>query len=102
MAEVGIVLDNSDRKAPAVFNDYDELEVTRRIERGQGSSYRINGAETRARDVQLLFADAATGSRSTALVSQGQVGQLIAAKPTERRAILEEADRKSTRLNSSH
>ncbi len=91
MAEVAIVLDNSDRKAPAVFNDYDELEITRRIERGQGSSYRINGSETRARDVQLLFADAATGSRSTALVSQGQVGQLIAAKPTERRLILEEA-----------
>lgn len=91
MAEVSIVLDNSDRKAPAVFNDYDELEVTRKIERGAGSAYRINGSDTRARDVQLLFADAATGSRSTALVSQGQVGQLIAAKPTERRAILEEA-----------
>ena len=91
IAEVALLLDNSDRKAPAGFNDQDEIEVTRRIERGRGSTYRINGAEVRARDVQLLFADAATGSRSTALVNQGQVGALIAARPTDRRGLLEEA-----------
>ena len=89
--EVTITLDNSDRTAPAAFNENAELEVTRRIDRGEGSGYKINGTDVRARDVQLLFADAASGSRSTAIVSQGQVGAVIAAKPTERRAILEEA-----------
>ncbi|MCH6577113.1 MAG: chromosome segregation protein SMC [Proteobacteria bacterium] len=91
IAEVSLLLDNSDRMAPAAFNDQDEIEVTRQIERGCGSTYRINGAEVRARDVQLLFADAATGSGSTALVSQGQVGALINARPTDRRGLLEEA-----------
>lgn len=67
------------------------LEVTRRIEREAGSLYRINGREVRARDVQLLFADASTGARSPAMVRQGQIGELIAAKPTSRRMILEEA-----------
>ena len=89
--EVSITLDNGDRTAPAAFNENSDLEVTRRIDRGEGSSYKINGMDVRARDVQLLFADAASGSRSTAIVSQGQVGAVIAAKPTERRAILEEA-----------
>ncbi|HEU0072063.1 MAG TPA: chromosome segregation protein SMC [Alphaproteobacteria bacterium] len=89
--EVSITLDNGDRTAPAAFNENADLEVTRRIDRGEGSSYKINGMDVRARDVQLLFADAASGSRSTAIVSQGQVGAVIAAKPTERRAILEEA-----------
>ena len=56
-----------------------------------GSTYRVNGREVRARDVQLLFADAATGAHSPALVRQGQIGELIAAKPQERRRILEEA-----------
>ena len=90
-AEVGLVLDNSDRSAPAAFNDADMLEVTRRIERDSGSTYRVNGREVRARDVQLLFADASTGARSPALVRQGQIGEIIAAKPQERRRILEEA-----------
>ena len=90
-AEVGLVLDNSDRSAPAAFNDADLLEVTRRIERDSGSTYRVNGREVRARDVQLLFADASTGARSPALVRQGQIGEIIAAKPQERRRILEEA-----------
>src|SRR5262249_57465458 len=62
-----------------------------RIERGSGSNYRVNGHDVRARDVQLLFADAATGAHSTALVSQGRVGALISAKPVDRRALLEEA-----------
>ncbi len=91
IAEVTLYLDNSERSAPAAYNDSEELEVTRRIDRGSGSSYRINGREVRARDVQLLFADAATGSRSTALVSQGQIGALIGAKPIDRRALIEEA-----------
>jgi len=71
--------------------DEDEVEVTRRIERGAGSAYRINGRDARARDAQLLFADAATGAHSPALVSQGKIGAIIAAKPAERRAMLEEA-----------
>ncbi len=90
-AEVGLVLDNTDRTAPAGFNDADVLEVTRRIEREAGSTYRINGREVRARDVQMLFADASSGSRSPAMVRQGQIGELIAARPQARRRILEEA-----------
>ncbi len=90
-AEVTLVLDNADRTAPAGFNDADTLEVTRRIEREAGSVYRVNGRDVRARDVQLLFADASTGARSPALVRQGQIGELIAAKPAQRRGILEEA-----------
>ncbi len=90
-AEVGLVLDNSDRTAPAAFNDADILEVTRRIEREEGSTYRINGKEVRARDIQLLFADASTGARSPAMVRQGQIGEIISAKPQQRRRILEEA-----------
>lgn len=91
MAEVMLVLDNSARTAPAAFNDNDAIEVSRRIERESGSTYRVNGRETRARDVQLLFADASSGSRSPAMVRQGQIGEMISAKPQERRRILEEA-----------
>ncbi len=91
IAEVVLYIDNTDRKAPAMFNESDELEVSRRIERDAGSIYRVNGREVRARDVQLLFADLATGAHSTALVSQGRITAMIGAKPTERRAILEEA-----------
>src|SRR5271157_5175473 len=90
-AEVGLLLDNSDRRAPAAFNDSETLEVTRRIERDAGSTYRVNGKEVRARDVQLLFADASTGARSPSLVRQGQIGEIIAARPQARRLILEEA-----------
>ena len=91
VAEVVLSLDNTERAAPAQFNDNDALEVSRRIEREKGSAYRVNGAEVRARDVQLLFADSATGARSTALVSQGRIGTIINAKPKERRGLLEEA-----------
>ncbi len=90
VAEVMLGLDNTARTAPPQF-DRDEIEVMRRIERGSGSNYRINGADIRARDVQLLFADAATGARSSGLVSQGRVGTLINAKPADRRSLLEEA-----------
>ncbi|HET9717246.1 MAG TPA: AAA family ATPase [Pseudolabrys sp.] len=90
-AEVAIVIDNSTRAAPAAFNDQDSLEIARRIEREAGSSYRINGREVRARDVQILFADASTGARSPALVHQGRIGEIIQAKPEQRRRVLEEA-----------
>ena len=91
IAEVSIDLDNTDRQAPSLFNQSDEIEVTRRIWRGEGSEYRVNGKEVRLKDVQLLFADAATGARSTSMVSQGRVGAIIAAKPEQRRNLLEEA-----------
>ncbi|AQR62589.1 chromosome segregation protein SMC [Brevundimonas sp. LM2] len=90
-AEVSLTIDNAQRKAPQPFTDSPLLEVSRRIDRGQGSTYRINGKEVRARDVQLLFADASTGANSPALVRQGQISELIAAKPQNRRRILEEA-----------
>jgi chromosome segregation protein len=90
-AEVQLTIDNSDRTAPAIFNDHDTLEVSRRIEREKGSTYRINGREVRARDVQILFADASSGARSPALVHQGRIGEIIAAKPEARKRVLEEA-----------
>ncbi|MFC7379037.1 chromosome segregation protein SMC [Brevundimonas sp. GCM10030266] len=90
-AEVQLTIDNAQRRAPQPFTDSPILEVSRRIDRGQGSTYRINGKEVRARDVQLLFADASTGANSPALVRQGQISELIAAKPQNRRRILEEA-----------
>jgi chromosome segregation protein len=90
-AEVAIAIDNSSRSAPAAFNDQDSLEIARRIERDSGSNYRINGREVRARDVQILFADASTGARSPALVHQGRIGEIIQAKPEQRRRVLEDA-----------
>ncbi|GHA59723.1 chromosome partition protein Smc [Amylibacter ulvae] len=90
-AEVLLLLDNTDRLAPANFNDQDVLEVTRRITRDVGSAYKANGKETRARDIQMLFADASTGAHSPALVRQGMISELINAKPKSRRRILEEA-----------
>lgn len=91
MAEVMVTLDNGERTAPPQFNDGETLEIARRIEREAGSAYRINGRDVRARDVQLLFADASTGARSPALVRQGQISELINAKPQARRLVLEEA-----------
>src|SRR3954451_13105648 len=90
-AEVAISIDNSQRAAPAAFNDADMIEIARRIERESGSNYRINGRDVRARDVQILFADASTGARSPALVHQGRIGEIIQAKPEQRRRVLEEA-----------
>ena len=91
VAEVALSLDNPGRAAPKPYDEIPEIEVLRRIERGIGSDFRINGHEVRARDVQLLFADAASGAHSAALVSQGRVSAIIAARPAERRALLEEA-----------
>jgi chromosome segregation protein len=90
-AEVAVTVDNSDRTAPAAFNDTESLEVSRRIVREQGSTFRVNGREVRARDVTVLFADASTGSRSPALVHQGRIGEIIQARPDQRRRVLEEA-----------
>src|SRR5262245_8123964 len=90
-AEVAMLINNQDRKAPAQFNEHDMLDISRRIEREKGSTYRINGNEVRARDVMTVFADASTGSRSPALVHQGRIGEIIQAKPEQRRRVLEEA-----------
>lgn len=90
-AEVALHIDNSERLAPAGFNDNDSLEIVRRITRDVGSAYKAAGKDVRARDVQMLFADASTGAHSPALVRQGQIAELINAKPKSRRRILEEA-----------
>lgn len=90
-AEVTLVLDNSKRTAPAEFNGSDQLEILRRLRRGAGSTYKLNGRTVRGKDIQLLFADASTGANSPALVRQGQISELIGAKPQNRRRILEEA-----------
>lgn len=90
-AEVTISIDNSARKAPVEFNAETRLDVSRRISRGEGSVYKVNGKAARAKDVQVLFKDAGVGAGSSALVSQGKVAAIINAKPTERRSILEEA-----------
>ena len=91
VAEVSLTIDNASRKAPSPWNEFSEIEVARRIERGQGSNYAIAGRDVRQRDVQFFFADIASGAHSPALVSQGRIGAIINAKPTERRALLEEA-----------
>ncbi len=97
LAEVALTLEDDGPAAghgpafPAPFAGAAELQVVRRIERGVGSEYRVNGRETRARDVQTLFADLASGARSSAMVSQGRVAAVIAARPEERRLVLEEA-----------
>jgi chromosome segregation protein len=90
-AEVSLHIDNGERLAPAGFNDHDALDIVRRITRDVGSAYKTNGKDVRARDVQMLFADASTGAHSPALVRQGQIAELINAKPKNRRRILEEA-----------
>ena len=90
-AEVSLVLNNKDRDAPLICNDAETIEVTRRIEREAGSVYKLNGNDIRARDIQMLFADASTGARSPSLVRQGQIQELIDQKPNERRRILEDA-----------
>ena len=91
LAEVTLSIVNHDHSAPAIFNDENQMEISRRIERDCGSAYRMNTRDVRAKDVQLLFADASTGAHSPSLVSQGRIGSLINAKPRERRKVLEEA-----------
>ncbi len=91
LAEVSITLTDTAGLAPVPFQNEPELQVSRKIERGSGSSYRINGREVRARDVATLFADLASGARNSAMISQGRVSALVNARPDERRALLEEA-----------
>ena len=90
-AEISLQLDNQDKRAPVEFNNFDDLEITRRVERGKGTQFQINGKPARAKDVQLLFADSATGARSAGIVSQGQIGAIVGAKPEDRRSLIEEA-----------
>src|ERR671919_1651536 len=90
LADVTVQLRRVDQVWPQLGGE-DEFELTRRIGRGFGSAFRVNGREVRARDVQLLFADASSGARSAAIVSQGQIGSLVEAKPTDRRRLLEAA-----------
>ena len=91
LAEVTLTLDDTEGAVPPPFHEQAELEIVRRIERGSGSEYRVNGKEVRARDVQTLFADLATGAHASGMVSQGRVGALVTARPEDRRAVLEEA-----------
>ena len=91
LAEVTLTLEETLGLAPPPFHEAPDLEISRKIERGSGSSYRVNGKEARARDVQTLFADLASGARASAMISQGRVGALVNARPDERRALLEEA-----------
>src|SRR5690348_4287963 len=91
VAEVMLHLDNAAHDAPQPYDAHNEIQIQRRIERGIGSDYRINGRDVRARDVQLLFADVATGANSSAILSQGRIGAIISAKPADRRMLLEEA-----------
>ena len=91
IAEVSLTLDNSDKTGPIQFKELNIVNVKRRIEKDKGSRYFINEKEVRARDVQTLFADLSTGAHSPSMISQGRIGALVTAKPTDRRAILEEA-----------
>lgn len=90
-AEVKLVIDNQERSAPTDFNNDDKLVIARRIERDKGSAFLANGRDVRWRDLQLLFADSATGSRSSALINQGQTNDIINSKPAARKGILEDA-----------
>ena len=91
IAEVSLTLDNFDKDGPLQFKELDTINVKRRIQKDKGSRYFINDKEMRARDIQTLFADLSTGAHSPSMISQGRIGNLVTAKPTDRRAILEEA-----------
>jgi len=90
-AEVTLTIENNNEELLQAYTDSSEIEVSRKIEKDDGSTYQINNKEVRQRDVQILYADIAIGSRSNAIVDQGQVGKIINSKPQERRQILEEA-----------
>ncbi|WP_415320616.1 chromosome segregation SMC family protein [Candidatus Pelagibacter sp. Uisw_092] len=91
IAEVSIVVDNASHEGPLQYKDMDQIEVRRKIEKDKGSKFYINDKEVRARDAQMFFADLSTGAHSPSMISQGRIGALVTAKPTDRRAILEEA-----------
>ena len=91
ISEVALLLDNYEKSGPVQYKEFDEISVKRKIEKDKGSKYYINDKEVRARDVQTFFADLSTGAHSPSLISQGRIGQLVTAKPIERKSILEEA-----------
>ena len=91
IAEVSIIVDNASHEGPLQYKDIDQIEVRRKIEKDKGSKFYINDKEVRARDAQMFFADLSTGAHSPSMISQGRIGALVTAKPTDRRAILEEA-----------
>ena len=91
ISEVSLLLDNQDKIGSVAYKEFDEITVRRKIEKDKGSKYYINDKEVRARDVQTFFADLSTGAHSPSLISQGRIGQLVTAKPIERKSILEEA-----------
>ena len=91
ISEVALLLDNKDKEGPVQYKEFEEISVRRKIEKDKGSKYYINDKEVRARDVQTFFADLSTGAHSPSLISQGRIGQLVTAKPIERKSILEEA-----------
>ena len=91
IAEVSIDLDNKNNEGPVQYRELDHINVRRKIEKDKGSKFYINDKEVRARDAQMFFADLSTGAHSPSMISQGRIGSLVTAKPTDRRAILEEA-----------
>ena len=91
ISEVSLLLDNNEKTGPVQYKEFEEISVKRKIEKDKGSKYFINDKEVRARDVQTFFADLSTGAHSPSLISQGRIGQLVTAKPIERKSILEEA-----------
>ena len=90
-AEVIIKIDNADKKIPYPYTNISEIEISRKLERDKGSNYKINGKNARARDIQLIFADTGTGSKSSGIVGQGKITDIIESKPENRRSILDEA-----------
>jgi chromosome segregation protein len=91
ISEVTLLLDNQNKEGPSQYKEFNEISIKRKIEKDKGSKYYINDKEVRARDVQTFFADLSTGAHSPSLISQGRIGQLVTAKPLERKSILEEA-----------
>ena len=91
IAEVSVTVLNENNEGPVQFKDFDEIDVRRKIEKDKGSKFFMNDREVRARDAQMFFADLSTGAHSPSMISQGRIGALVTAKPTDRRAILEEA-----------
>ena len=89
ISEVSLLLDNNEKTGPVQYKEFEEISVKRKIEKDKGSKYFINDKEVRARDVQTFFADLSTGAHSPSLISQGRIGQLVTAKPIERKSILE-------------
>ena len=91
ISEVSIYIDNTDKDGPSQYNEFDEVKIKRKIEKDKGSKFYINNKEVRAKDAQMFFADLSTGAHSPSIISQGRIGALVTAKPSDRRAILEEA-----------